>query len=34
MKRIAWLLVAVLGLGISLPADDMGRATENDGMAL
>ena len=31
MKRIAWLLVAVLGLGISLLADDMGKATEMTG---
>ena len=31
MKRIAWLLVAVLGLGISAFADDMGKATEMTG---
>ena len=27
MKKIAWLLIAVLGLGISLFAEDMGKAT-------
>ena len=31
MKRIACLLVAVLGLGISLFAEDMGKATEMTG---
>jgi hypothetical protein len=31
MKRIAWLLIAVLGLGISLFAEDMGKATEMTG---
>jgi hypothetical protein len=31
MKRIAWLRVAVLGLGISLFAEDMGKATEMTG---
>jgi hypothetical protein len=31
MKRIARLLVAVLGLGVSLLADDMGKATEMTG---
>ena len=31
MKRIICLLVAVLGLGISLYADDMGKATEMTG---
>jgi hypothetical protein len=31
MKRIAWLLIAVLGLGISLYAEDMGKATEMTG---
>jgi hypothetical protein len=31
MKRIAWLLVAVLGLGISLFADDMGKPAEMTG---
>ena len=31
MKRIACLLVAVLGLGISLFGEDMGKATEMTG---
>jgi hypothetical protein len=31
MKPIAWLLVTVLGLGISLYADDMGKSTEMTG---
>jgi hypothetical protein len=31
MKKIAWLLAAVLGLGISLYAEDMGKATEMTG---
>jgi hypothetical protein len=31
MKKIAWLLIAVLGLGISLFAEDMGKATEMTG---
>jgi hypothetical protein len=31
MKRIACLLVAVLGLGISLFAEDMGKSTEMTG---
>src|ERR1700684_614909 len=31
MKRITCLLVAVLGLGISLFAEDMGKATEMTG---
>lgn len=32
MKNIAWLLAAVLGLGISLFAEDMGKATEMTGL--
>jgi hypothetical protein len=32
MKRIACLLIGVLGLGISLYADDMGKATEMSGL--
>ena len=31
MKRIAWLLVAVLGLASLLLADDMGKMTEMTG---
>lgn len=31
MKRIVYLLVAVLGLGISLFAEDMGKANEMTG---
>lgn len=31
MQRIAWLLLAVLGMGISLHADDMGKASEMTG---
>jgi hypothetical protein len=31
MKKIAWLLATVLGLGISLFAEDMGKATEMTG---
>jgi hypothetical protein len=32
MKRIAWLLVATLGMGISLFGEDMGKATEMSGL--
>jgi hypothetical protein len=31
MKKIAWLLAPVLGLGISLFAEDMGKAAEMTG---
>jgi hypothetical protein len=31
MKKIAWLLAAVLGLGLSLFAENMGKATEMTG---
>jgi hypothetical protein len=33
MKKIAWLLASVLGLGISLFAEDMGKAGGNDWAA-
>ena len=31
MKKMAWVLVFVLGLGVSLFAEDMGKATEMTG---
>jgi hypothetical protein len=31
MRKIAWLLVGVLGLGISLFAEDMDKSTEMIG---